>query len=77
VTCADDQRHERLLDCTHVTPTMVAVRMADGCSSTVCQDCDLALGIKRWPDVAERIAGPERGLTVLAMVRAVNKGRRS
>jgi hypothetical protein len=72
MTCTDYTRHERLLECTHETAgVQVHVELADGCSGRVCQDCMEQLGIKRWPDLADRIAGPAEGLDVLQMLRAV------
>jgi hypothetical protein len=70
VACADYGLHERLLDCNHADPVMVLVRLDDGCSGRLCQACDGRLGTKRWPGLAERIAGPARGLDVLEMLRA-------
>jgi len=70
--CAAYERHERLLDCDHPRAgVQVHVTTADGCSGRLCQDCAARIGVKSWPDLAERIAGPEQGLDVLQMFRAL------
>jgi hypothetical protein len=73
VSCADYELHERLLDCNHAGEVMVAVRLDDGCSGRLCQECADRLDVKRWPGVTERIAGPGRGLDVLEMLRALRR----
>jgi hypothetical protein len=73
--CADPDRHERLLlGCLHQGGVRVLVTFTDGCTGQVCQDCDRTLGMKRQPDLAERVAGPAGGLELLVLLRAVNRG---
>jgi hypothetical protein len=72
LSCDDYARHERLLECSgHDETVMVAVELADGCSGRLCPDCQARLGVRHWPDVADRIAGPAGGLDVLDMLRAL------
>jgi hypothetical protein len=70
-SCADYERHERLLLCTHREPTMVAVYLADGCRFRICGPCRLSLGVKRWPDVVELVPGPARGLDLVDLLMAL------
>jgi hypothetical protein len=72
VTCADYERHELLVTaCRHQAGPQVQVEMDDGCSGRLCQDCVTRLDVKRWPGLADRIAGPAAGLDVLQMARAL------
>lgn len=70
MTCIDYARHEQLLDCSHRDGTMTLVKLADGCSGRLCADCEHRLGVRRWPDVADRISGPASGLDMLELLRA-------
>lgn len=72
----DYELHEHLLDCTHDRAgTQVAVRLADGCSGRLCQDCYDRLDVAHWPGLSERIGGPAGGLDVLEMLRALRRPR--
>lgn len=73
MACADYRLHERLLDCNHAARVMVAVRLDDGCAGRLCPACDAELGVRRWPGLAERVAGPVRGLDALEMLRALGR----
>lgn len=75
MACADYRLHEQLLGCNHAAGVMVAVRLEDGCSGRLCLACDAELGVKRWPGLAERIAGPVRGLDALDLARAAARLR--
>ena len=78
MSCTDYRRHERLLDCDHpAAEVQVQVKMADGCSGRLCQACTDRLGVKHWPDLADRIAGPAEGLDVLQMLRALAREERA
>jgi hypothetical protein len=79
VSCADPERHERLLlGCTHTGRGGVELQVsfADGCSGRLCPDCDRDLRIRHQPDLAERIAGPPAGLDALQMLRAAARAAR-
>lgn len=73
MSCADYQRHEHLLSCGHLQETEIQVTLKDGCSGRLCPDCDRELGIRHWPDLAERVAGPAAGLDLLQLLRAMGR----
>lgn len=75
MACADYDLHEQLLGCNHAGPVMVSVQLEDGCSGRLCPACDERLGVRRWPGLAERIAGPSRGLDALDFLRALRRRR--
>lgn len=74
MACTDYERHEQLVSCTHRDcGTEIAVKVADGCSGRLCQGCDAQLGVRRWPDLVERIAGPSAGLDALELMRVLGQ----
>jgi hypothetical protein len=75
--CTVYELHEFLITCAHREPVMVAVRLDDGCSGRLCPECDKALGMRHWPGVAERLAGPVTGLDALDLMRAVLQSART
>jgi len=73
MTCTDYELHERLISCAHDEPVMIAVRLDDGCSGRLCPACDAELGVKHWPGITERLAGPAAGLDALELLRALSR----
>jgi hypothetical protein len=73
MTCTDPARHVRLLDCRHLQGVTTLLALADGCSGRLCAGCEQRAGTRRWPDVADRITGPAKGLDLLEMVRAMQQ----
>jgi hypothetical protein len=72
MTCTDYARHEQLIVCDHPRASVeILIRLSDGCSGRLCPDCENQIGARKWPDIAERIAGPADGLDVLEMLRAL------
>ena len=71
--CANYRLHELLIGCAHNAPVMVAIRLDDGCSGRLCPDCDQELGVRHWPGLAERLAGPATGLDALELLRALSR----
>jgi len=72
MACTDYQLHEKLTVCTHPDrPVMLYVRLEDGCSGSLCADCERELNVRSWPEVAGRILGPADGLNAMLLLRAL------
>ena len=67
--CADYARHEAWCRCS--TSPKINWRTTDGCSGRLCPECAQRVDLRNWPDIEERIAGPEAGLDALELLRAL------